>query len=78
MSRKPRIRKFLVGEPFTDPVAVLVAIMRGEWLIFNGHKPIHPSWSGGWSVHLVRSFVFMGLLRRAILNPEYKPKEPEE
>ena len=72
-----RARKFLVGERFASPTDAVLAIAAGEWVMFN-NKPMHPSWAGGWPINCIKGFVWSGRLRRAIPNPEYKPKEPKK
>jgi hypothetical protein len=70
-----KVRKYIVGERLNllDAISEVVA---GNYLFCN-HKPTHPSWCLGWQLNTFRGFADHGSLKRAIINPEWKPKEQE-
>lgn len=70
------VRKYLVGERLTFHEAVNEVLL-GNY-IFCNHKAMHPGWCIGWSLLLFRSFANGGSLRRANVNPEWKPRKQDQ
>lgn len=69
----PKPRKYIVGDLITDTTEALREILAGRY-IFCNHKPTHPSWALSWRVHTLHCFVQGGSIRKADINPEWRPK----
>lgn len=69
-----RARKYIPGEVLTVEEAVR-RILAGCY-IFERNKPQHPGWTMGWPLACLRSYCANGIIREALINPDYK--EPDQ
>lgn len=67
------VRKYLPSDVITDFHEAARAIFAGEYLMVCD-RATHPSWLGSWHVMELRRAVQRGVIRRALVNPDWKPK----